>query len=420
VFPLRRLTVACIALTAAIAVVSQTEPQRRIVLETSTLLDGKGGVLHDQRIVIDHGRIVSIGPAAGDRKGRVDYDLSNLTVLPGLIDTHVHLQWHMDAHHKAVAGGGNVDPQEMVLYDAADAWLALDGGFTTVQSVGSPFDAPVRDRIKEGVLPGPRVLTSLIQIQGTRASDKHVYTTDELRATVRKTKADGADVIKLFATTGLGAGGNQSMTDEQIQAVCSEAKAVGLRSVVHAIGDAGARASVLAGCTAIEHGTFLKNETLDLMVQHGTFFDPNLIVLHNYLENRDSYTFTDAQLATIEAGIAPTEDVLRRARARGVKIAFGTDAVAGAHGRNAEELVYRVKDAGETPMNAIESATSVSAADLGLGDRIGTLAVGFNADLIAIEGDPLKDITAVRHVVFVMKDGKVFKNVAHPQSALAK
>jgi imidazolonepropionase-like amidohydrolase len=259
------------------------------------------------------------------------------------------------------------------------------------------------------------VLTSLIQIQGMggEGEKRHVWTNDELREIVRKNKTDGADVIKLFATSGLGAGGGQSMTDEQIQTVCSEAKAVGLRSVVHAIGDAGARAAVLAGCTSIEHGTFLKDETLDLMVKSGTFFDPNLLVLHNYLENRASYTFTDAQLKILQDGIAPTVDVLRRARARGVKIAFGTDAVAGAHGRNAEEFVYRVQEGGEKPMDAIVSATSVSAQSLGLGREIGTIAPGYQADFVAVAGDPLTDITSVRSVRFVMKGGKVYKNVAH-------
>ncbi len=402
-FTLRLLPLVFLASTA---LAQGPSSPTHLTLNAGTLFDGKGGILHNQQITIDNGRITSIAPAHGP----ADIDLSALTVLPGFIDTHVHLQWHMDANHKAIAGGAS--DQEMALYDAADAWLALQAGFTTVQSVGSPFDAPARDIINQGVLPGPRVLTSLIQIQGT-APDKHTYTTDELRDIVRKNKANGADVIKLFATTGLGAGGNQSMSDEQIQAVCSEAKAVGLRSVVHAIGDAGARASVLAGCTAIEHGTFLKDATLDLMVQHGTFFDPNLLVLHNYIENKSSYTFTDAQLKTIADGIAPTQDVLRRARARGVKIAFGTDAVAGAHGRNAEEFIYRVHDAGETPMNALLSGTSISAADLHLADQIGTLAPGFQADIIATIGNPATDITAVRHVVFVMKAGKIYVNLTH-------
>jgi imidazolonepropionase-like amidohydrolase len=180
--------------------------------------------------------------------------------------------------------------------------------------------------------------------------------------------------------------------------------------VVHAIGDKGARAAVLAGCTSIEHGTFLKDETLELMAQRGTFFDPNLLVLHNYLDNRAAFTFKEEQLNTIEKGIAPTEDVIRRARAHDVKLVFGTDAVAGSHGRNAEEFVYRVRDAHEKPADALISATSRSAESLGMGDMIGSIAPGYEADLVATDGNPLDDITAVRRVVFVMKGGKVYRN----------
>jgi imidazolonepropionase-like amidohydrolase len=248
------------------------------------------------------------------------------------------------------------------------------------------------------------VLTSLRQISN-RSGDPAA-----LRVLVRQTKQEGADVIKLFATSGLGAGGDQTMTDAQIQAVCEEAKAQGLRSVVHAIGDKGARASVLAGCTAIEHGTFVSDETLDLMAQRGTYFDPNLLVLHNYLDNRSGFpTFTDQTLATLEKGIAPMADALRRARARHVKIVFGTDAVAGSHGRNAEEFIYRVNEAGEKPMDVLISATSLSAESLGLARRVGVLAVGYAADLVATDGNLLEDITAVRRVRFVMKGGKVYR-----------
>jgi len=370
----------------------------RIVLKTSTILDGKGGTLTGLQIVIENGKIASIGQGSE----KPTYDLRGLTVMPGWIDTHIHLNWHMDEHNKSVATSR--DPADNALYAAGDAWMTLQGGFTTVQSVGAMVDGIVRDRIAQGLIPGARVLTSLRQIQATSGDPA------ALKELVRKTKQDGADLIKLFATSGLGAGGGQTMTDEQIQAVCGEAKAVGLRSVVHAIGDSGARAAVLAGCTSIEHGTFLKDETLDLMVQHGTYFDPNLLVLHNYLDKRDSFTFTPEALQTLEKGLAPTADVLQRARRKGVKITFGTDAVAGAHGRNAEEFVYRVKDGHEKPMDAIESATSVSAQSLGLGDKIGAVATGFDADLVAVDGNPLTDITAVRRVVFVMKGGRVFRN----------
>ena len=382
----------CFALCAA-SLGAQT-----IVIQTSTILDGRGGVLKNQQIVIEGSKIRTV--AAGTAKPT--YDLRGLTVMPGWIDTHIHLNWHLDANNKSIASGGR--PEDMALATAADAYITLNGGFTTVQSVGAAIDANVRDIVARGLLPGPRILTSLRQIQAD-AGDP-----EALRALVRRLKDQGADVSKLFATSGLGAGGNQTMSDAQIQAVCGEAKAVGLRSVVHTIGDAGARAAVLAGCTSIEHGTFLKDETLDLMVERGTFFDPNLLVLHNYIDNRASFPFTAEQLETIEKGIAPTEDVIRRARARNVKLTFGTDAVAGSHGRNAEEFVYRVRDAHEKPMDALISATARSAESLGMSDTIGTLAAGYEADLVATDGNPLDDITAVRRVVFVMKGGKVYRN----------
>jgi imidazolonepropionase-like amidohydrolase len=371
---------------------------RRLVLAIGTALDGRGGVLHDTRLVIEDGRIAAIDPGAQP----VDYDLRSWTVTPGWIDTHVHLNWHFDEQHRSVSGGDA--PDQAALYTAEDAWVTLRGGFTTVQSVGAAIDGPVRDRINRGSLPGPRVLTSLRQITN-RSGDP-----DTLRALVKQTRQEGADVIKLFATSGLGAGGDQTMTDEQLQAVCGEAKAQGLRAVVHAIGDKGARAAVLAGCTSIEHGTYLTDETLDLMAQRGTFFDPNLLVLHNYLDNRSGFSFSEQALRTLQEGIAPTVDVLRRARARHVKIVFGTDAVAGAHGRNAEEFVYRVTEGGEKPMDALISATSLSAESLGLGAHLGTIARDMDADLVAIDGNPLTDITAVRRVRFVMAGGKVYRS----------
>ncbi len=381
-------------LVVAVALSAQ---ERRTVIAVGTVLDGRGGTIRNTRVIVQGGKIAGLDATATS----VDYDLAGATLMPGWIDTHVHINWHFDANGKSVNSGE--PPEDAALATAADAWTTLQGGFTTVQSVGAAIDGPVRDQINRGLLPGPRILTSLRQIQD-RSGDP-----DALRALVRRTKAEGADVIKLFATTGLGAGGNQSMSNAQIQATCGEATAVGLRSVVHAIGDAGARAAVEAGCTSIEHGTFVTDATLDLMVRRGTFFDPNLLVLHNYLDNRAGYAFSAEALDTIERGITPTIDVLRRARAKRVKIVFGTDAVAGAHGRNAEEFVYRVRDARESPMDAIVSATSMSAESLRLGDRVGTVAAGYDADLVAVAGNPLEDITAVRRVVFVMKGGRVVR-----------
>ncbi len=380
---------------AAIAASAQT-----IVLQTSTILDGKGGALRNRQIAIDGSKISSI-QAAGRR---ATYDLRGLTVMPGWIDTHVHLTWHFDNDHKLV--NGREDPKSSALYTAENAWLTLQGGFTTVQSVGAPIDADVRDRINQGMLPGPRILTSVRQINQNTAK-----TPEEFREFVRKTKAEGADLIKLFATSGLGAGGAQTMTDEQIQAVCGEAKAVGLRAIVHAISDQGVRASVLAGCTAVEHADFVKDDTLKLIAERGTFFDPNFLVLHNYIDQRASFpNINDQGIKGLQDAIPVTAVVLQHARKYNVKVVFGTDAVAGAHGRNAEEFVYRVRDGHDQAMDAIVSATSLAAQSIGMGDRIGTVAPGFEADLVAVEGNPLEDITAVRRVVFVMKGGKIYRN----------
>lgn len=365
-----------------------------IVLETTTILDGKGGIQKNQQIVIQGSRIESVKPG----KGPVTYDLKGLTVMPGWIDAHVHLDSHFDAHHKMADGNSALDSAE-------NAWVTLQAGFTTIQSLGAEIDGPVRDRIAHGSLPGPRLLTSLRGIENTTGSPQAI------REFVRKLKADGADVVKLFATSGSAGGGGQTMTDEQIQAACGEAKAVGLRAVVHALTSPGAKASVLAGCTSIEHGDFLDDDTLKLMAQRGTYLDPNFLVLYNYLDDRAGFDFDDKHFAELEKSTHIIGDTLRRAHQLNVTVLFGTDAVAGAHGRNAEEFIYRVRDAHEPPMETLKSATSISAKSLNLGDRIGTVAPGFEADLVATDGNPLEDITAVRRVVFVMKGGKVYKNI---------
>jgi imidazolonepropionase-like amidohydrolase len=262
--------------------------------------------------------------------------------------------------------------------------------------------------IAAGTIPGPRLLTSLNTIS------ERTGTPEQIRAFVDKNKADGADLIKVFATASIRDGGKMTMTVEQINAACGEAKAQGLRAAVHAHASDGATAAIKAGCTSIEHGTFLDDATLDLMAQRGIFFDPNFLVLHNYLENKPHFlgigNYNEEGFAAMEKGLPLVADVMRRARAHHVKIVLGTDAVAGSHGRNAEEFIYRVEDGGEKPMDALMSGTSVAAESLGMADKIGTVAEGMTADLVAVEGNPLDDITAVRRVVFVMKAGKVYRN----------
>jgi imidazolonepropionase-like amidohydrolase len=375
---------------------------QQIILRTGTLLDGKGGILHDQDVVIEGSRIVAVRAAHGP----ATYDLRGLTLMPGWIDTHVHLDWHFDNENK-LADRRKEKPDELALYTAENAWLTLRGGFTTVQSVGAPMDALVRDRINQGSLPGPRILTSYRQINETSGDP------EALRELVRKTKADGADLIKLFATKGLGAGGQQSMSDQQIQAVCGEARAVGLRAIVHAISSAGARASVLAGCTSIEHGDLLDDPTMKLIAERGVYLDPNFLVLYNYLERKSSFGFPAASYKALADAIPQTAREIHLARKYKVKVVFGTDAVAGAHGHNAEEFIYRVHDAAEKPMDTLLSATSIAAESLGMADRIGSIGAGMEADLVGTAGNMLDDITSVRRVVFVMRGGKIYRH-EHP------
>ncbi|HWY67694.1 MAG TPA: amidohydrolase family protein [Terriglobales bacterium] len=387
---------------------SPTKP-KRIVIAASTLLDGKGHILHDTRIVVEGGKIVALDPKAAP----VDYDLRGLTVLPGWIDAHVHMSWSFGPDGKNANGGGTT--QEAAYQTASNAWATLMAGFTTVQSVGSAVDAPLRDAIARGLLPGPRIITSLEPLMG---QGEKTGAPDEIRSWVRKQKEAGADLIKIFASGGMRQGG-MTLSQDQLNAACDEAKKQSLRVLVHAYRDA-VRAAALAGCTQVEHGLGATDDDLELMAQKGTYFDPQAgLLLKNYLENKEKFVGTPYFPTTLE-GFAPMEqiipmnhDVMRRAaKIPGLIIVFGTDAVAGMHGRNAEEFVERVRECGADPMAAMVSANSVSAEALGMSNQIGTIAPGLQADIIALEGDPLKYITAVRRVVFVMKGGVVYKNAA--------
>ena len=396
------------ALTQRIS--SQTPAQsRRLVIAASVVLDGKGHVLRNTRIVIEGSKIVALDPKAGP----VDYDLRGLTVLPGWIDAHVHITWSFGKDGKNAGMSGTT--QEAAYQAASNAWLTLMAGFTTVQSPGSPTDIPLRDAIAQGTLPGPRILTAVEPLMGR---GEQTGTPDEIRAYVRKQKEAGADLIKIMAAGGMLRGG-MTLSQEQLNAACDEAKRQGLRTLVHAYRDA-VRAATLAGCTEIEHGLGASDDDLKLIAEKGTYFDPQAgLVLETYLLKKEKYLGT-LGFPTTPEGFAPMEKILpmnhelmrRAVKTPGLKIVFGSDAVAGAHGRNAEEFIYRVRDDGMDPMAAMISANSLGAEALGMANQIGSIAPGLEADIIALNGDPLKDITAVRRVTFVMKGGIVYKNAA--------
>lgn len=400
-------TVSILAAMTSVLSMAAAQTHKRTVIAASAVFDGRGGVLRDTRIVIEDSRIIGISPKAEP----VDYDLRGLTVMPGWIDAHVHITWSFGGDGKN-KNQGAATPED-AYHAASNAWLTLMAGFTTVQSVGSAADVPLRDAIARGLLPGPRILTSVEPLMG---QGEKTGTPEEIRAFVRKQKEAGADLIKIFATGG-GIGSPMTLSAEQLSAACNEAKKLGLRTLVHAYGEA-VRASTLAGCTQVEHGLGASDEDLKLMAQHGTYFDPQAgLLMETYLEFKDRFAGSpffppDPEiLARAAREILPkNHDLMRRAAdTPGLKIVFGTDAVAGAHGRNAEDFVERVRDCGVDPMAAMVSAQSASAGAMGLGNRIGSIARGFDADIIALDGDPVADITAVRRVVFVMKGGKVYR-----------
>jgi imidazolonepropionase-like amidohydrolase len=388
-----------------------TSTSKPIVIAASVVLDGKGHVLHDTRIVINGAKIAAIDPKADP----VDYDLRGFTVLPGWIDAHVHITWSFGSDGKNAGPAGT--SQDAAYQSAANAFATLMAGFTTVQSVGSPLDLPLRDAIAKGRIPGPRILTAVEPIMGR---GPETGTPDELRAFVRKDKDAGADPIKIYASGGM-LRGTATLSQEQLAAVCDEAKKNGLRTLVHAYRDA-VRMATLAGCTQIEHGLGASDDDLKLMAEKGTYFDPQAgLLLENYLQYKDRFLappyYTEEGFAAMPALIPEHQELLRRAlRISGLKIVYGTDAVAGMHGRNAEDFIHRVRDCGVDPMAAMVSANSLNAEAVRLADQVGSIAPGLQADLIALDGDPLKDITAVRRVVFVMKGGTVYKNV--PRSAV--
>jgi imidazolonepropionase-like amidohydrolase len=378
-----------------------------IVLKATTILDGTGQVLRNTIVVVEAGKIARLG---GDTPtGAITYDLTGLTVTPGWIDTHAHIFWHFDNGRLA---GKDEPPVRAMLHAADNAVLTLNAGFTTIQSPGSSEDKELREAIARGTIPGPRMLTSLEPL------DEKSGPPEKLRELVRERKQQGADFIKLFASKSIREGGTQTMTDEQLAAACSEAKSLGLRTIVHAHSADSAKAATLAGCTSIEHGAYVTDDVFALMAQRGTYYDPNIgLVLQNYLENKEKFlgigNYNEQGFAFMEKGIAIVLDTFKKAlKHKDLKIVYGTDAVAGAHGRNAEEFIVRVRDGGQDPMAAIMSATSISAASLGLKDKIGAIAPGMEADIIAFDGDPLRDFTAARRVLFVMKGGKVYENLA--------
>ena len=377
-----------------------------LVLTAARVLDGRGGVLEDHGVVVREDRIAAVLPEAELPPDAQRLDFPGGAILPGFIDTHVHLHWHFGEDGRYSRDDA---PEVHALHAVENGIRMLEAGFTTVQSLGSPVDGPVRDAVVRGVIPGPRILTSLGSLNAGTGGPA------AMAAEVQRLADAGADAIKIFASASSRDGGAPTLTQEQLDAACGTATERGLRTLVHAHGPVSASRAAEAGCTTIEHGSLLDQATLDLLAGKRLFYDPNTyLIVANYLENKDRYlgigNYTEEGFRLMASNSEGRMEVFGKALAtEGLRVVFGTDAVAGAHGQNIREAVARVEEGGQAPGELIVSLTSLAAASLGLGNEIGTLAAGYAADLVVVDGDPVQDVRALAEVRLVMTNGRLHR-----------
>ena len=404
------------------------QSSRNVVIHAGHVLDVKTGkLLSDQTIVIEDGKIVSVGGAA-EAKAPADairIDLSNATVLPGLIDAHTHLT--MDPKFGYERLGLSI-PRE-ALTGAKNARLTLQAGFTTVRNVGAAgySDVALRDAINACDVPGPRMLVSgpplsitgghadnnLLPFEYHATSDGVADGVDGVRHMVRQNIKYGADLIKFMASGGVLSKGDNpeasQYTLEEMKAIVAEAHRLGRKVAAHAHGAQAILWASEAGVDSIEHGSYIDDAAIAEMKKNGTYLVPTLYLGDWFLENAEIIHLPDFLQAKAKAVIPAARKNIAHAFASGVKVAFGTDAAVYPHGLNAHEFAVMVK-LGLSPLQAIQAAT-VNAADLlGWAGQVGSLEPGAWADIVAVDGDPLKDVTTLERVKFVMKGGEVVRN----------
>lgn len=405
---------------------------QKTYLHCGNLIDGKSDDAQTQvTLVIESNKIVSIEKGFS-KPGKDDklIDLSKKTVMPGLIDMHVHLEGETSKDQQIQKF--TLNPADHAFRSTVFAKRTLLAGFTTVRDLGgSGVNISLRNAINQGFVVGPRIFTAgkSIATTGGHADPTNGYRKDlmgdpgpnegvingpdDARQAVRQRYKDGSDLIKITATGGVLSiakdGSGPQFTDEELKAIIETAKDYGMHTAAHAHGVEGMKRAVLAGITTIEHGTKMTEEIMDLMIQKGTYYVPTITAGRFVADQAKVPGYYHALVVPKALEIGPQiQATFGKAYARGVKIAFGTDAGVFPHGENGKEFTYMV-EAGMPAMIAIKSATVVNAGILKMSDQIGTLEVGKLADIIATDENPLKNIKTMEKVSFVMKDGVVYK-----------
>jgi len=371
------------------------------VLKTRLAIDGQGNVIRDAVIVVHDGRIVSVRPNGRVPQGAREVDLTKFTVMPGLIDMHVHIAAHFDESSRE-------RPSITAFWAAENARKYLESGFTTLRSLGSSnlVDVDLRNAINAGLVPGPRLFVSGEPLAETAV--KPAEGEGPMREYVRRQVAANVDVIKIFGSLSSRAGGGPTYTLEQLKAAVDEAHKAGKPVAVHAHAADAVRRAILAGADTVEHGALMDDAVIDLLVQKQVVYVPNLYLAEYYLANGQKFHFNEEQLRYTRDFMKPRAEAFAKAVKKGARIVFGTDAVAGMAGHTAPEFERRVA-LGMPAQQAITSATSTPAKVLGMAEKIGDLKPGMFADIIAVEGNPLEDIKALGRVTFVMKEGTIYK-----------
>jgi len=417
---------ATLAIATAFAQQAAPAPPRTII-RAGHLLDVRTGkTLTDQAIVIEDGKIASVGPdtAAADAGAKV-IDLSGKTVLPGLIDAHTHITFDPKFGYDRLA----ISLPREALIGAKNARITLLAGFTTIRNVGATefADIALRDAINAGDVPGPRIDASgpALSITGGHCDDNllpyewhatEVGVADgveNVQHKVREVIKYGSDIIKVCATGGvLSMGDNpqaSQFTQEELRAIVADAHRLGRKVAAHAHGAQGILWATEAGVDSIEHGSYIDDAGIAAMKQHGTYLVPTLYLGDWFLENAPKLGVPPSMLAKGKEVMPAARKNIAHAFASGVKVGFGTDAAVYPHGLNAHEFAVMVK-LGLTPLQAIQAATVNDADLLGWSDRVGVIEPNHYADIIAVDGDPLQDVTTLERVKFVMKGGVVYKS----------